>query len=109
MRRGYYNRRLRSAAAIPNLVFERSVHPGWRKATSGVVLREASSGRVRFHRTPLRCEAMVPGLIPNFAIGDLEHLATRKDEEFPVATDQWQLAAQLLAQARGAVISRSER
>ncbi len=52
---------------------------------------------------------MVPGLIPNLAIGALEHLASGKDEEFPVAINQWRMAAQLLAEARGAVISKSER
>ena len=52
---------------------------------------------------------MVPGLIPNLAIGALEHLASGKDEEFPVAISQWRMAAQLLAEARGAVISKSER
>jgi hypothetical protein len=52
---------------------------------------------------------MIPGVIPHLTIGVEEHLQSGKDDEFPVALNQWQMVANLLKDARGAVIAKPER
>ncbi len=52
---------------------------------------------------------MIPGVTPRLEIGPDEDLNVGREDEFPIAINQWRIAAEQLLKARGAVVAKPER